>query len=70
MEIDISQTTVGPQYKCPYCGNKGYVRCGSCGKITCKPNNTKEFTCAHCGNSGVANGVIKGIGGNSGIGQG
>ncbi len=70
MEIDISKTTIGPQYKCPHCGNSSYVRCGTCGKITCKPGNTKDFTCAHCGKTGVVNGVIKDIGGSSGMGQG
>lgn len=70
MEIDISKSTFGPQYKCPHCGNTGYVRCGTCGKITCMPSNTKDFTCAHCGKTGVINGKIKDISGNSGVGQG
>ena len=69
MEIDISKTTTGPQYKCPYCGNTGYVRCGTCGKITCKPTNTKEFRCAHCGKSGVVSGYITNAKGSSGTGQ-
>lgn len=68
-EIDISTSTVGPQYQCPHCGNTGYVRCGSCGKLTCKPSIVKEFTCAHCGRSGVVNGYITKIDGNSGTGQ-
>ena len=70
MEIDILKSTASSQYKCPNCGNIGYIRCGTCGKITCKHSNTKDFTCAHCGKTGVVNGVIKGIGGSSGMGQG
>ncbi len=67
--IDISKTSMGPQYKCPYCGNMSYIQCGSCGKITCKPVNVKEFSCAYCGNSGVVSGYIKEINGKSGMGQ-
>lgn len=68
-KIDLSNSVLGPQYKCPYCGNTGAVRCGACGKWTCKPSNTKEFTCAHCGNSGIVNGTVKYEEGNSGMGQ-
>lgn len=69
MQIDISETDIGPQYRCPYCGNESYVRCGRCGNITCKPTGVKTFTCAHCGNSGTIGGVITKIDGKSGIGQ-
>lgn len=48
----------GPQYKCPWCGNKGYVHCGSCHNITCYNADFNEFTCAYCGNSGEVTGVI------------
>ena len=27
-KIDISNSRTGPQYKCPYCGNRMFVRCG------------------------------------------
>jgi predicted RNA-binding Zn-ribbon protein involved in translation (DUF1610 family) len=56
--IDISQARTGPQYKCPYCGTRGFVRCGSCGKLTCY-DHSGHFTCAHCGNSGAVSGQIK-----------
>ena len=69
LQIDISKASVGPQYKCPFCGNTGYVRCGTCGKISCKPNNDKKFHCASCGVSGEITGTIKDIKGNSGTGQ-
>ena len=31
-KIDISNSRTGPQYKCPYCGNRMFVRCGKCHK--------------------------------------
>lgn len=56
----ISKRRVGPQYKCPWCGNTGFVRCGNCGKITCCPGGSTSFTCAYCGNSGKITGTITG----------
>lgn len=70
LTIDISRTPVGPQYQCPHCGNKSFVRCGGCGKLTCKSTDTDMFSCAHCGRSGRVTGTISTISGNSGIGQG
>lgn len=55
--IDVSQARTGPQYKCPYCGNAGYVRCSNCGKLTCY-DHSGFFTCAHCGNKGSVSGYI------------
>lgn len=57
---DISDVRWGPQYKCPDCGNRGFVRCGKCGKLTCYSNEGR-FTCAHCGNSGNVEGSIEEI---------
>lgn len=37
---------------CPHCGATGFVRCGSCGKISCFGENDKLFTCPFCGISG------------------
>ncbi len=38
---------------CPYCGAFGFVKCGSCGKISCYRKDMKEFfTCQWCGDSG------------------
>ena len=70
MEIDLSKSTIGPQYKCPYCGNESFVRCGTCHNLTCMPNNTDDFKCAHCGKTGKITGYIKEIDGTSGTGQG
>lgn len=56
-KIDMSNTRVGPQYKCPYCGNYDFVRCGRCHKLTCYSGSGK-FVCDHCGNTGDVNGTI------------
>lgn len=69
MELDISNSTKGPQYKCPHCSNTSYVRCGNCGKLTCFPKEGKNFKCAHCEHEGIVSGYITEIGGNSGTGQ-
>ncbi len=34
---------------CPICGAKGFVRCGSCGKLTCYDNEI-SLNCAWCSN--------------------
>ena len=55
-KIDISNSRTGPQYKCPYCGNRMFVRCGKCHKLTCYSGNG-QFTCDHCGNVGEVTGT-------------
>ncbi len=72
IKIDISKSTVGPQYSCPHCGNDNYIKCGTCGKLTCFKYGDKEFTCAHCGKHSTVSydSFITTIEGNSGIGQG
>lgn len=57
IEIDVSNSRTGPQYRCPYCGNTVFVRCGKCGKLTCYPGKG-TFACDHCGNRGEVNGTI------------
>lgn len=59
-QADISNMRTGPQYKCPYCGNKAFVRCGACSKLTCYDSNGR-FVCMHCGNSGEVKGTIEKI---------
>lgn len=59
-KFNISSRRTGPQYKCPWCGNTDFVKCGNCGKITCHDSNSESFSCAHCGNSGKVSGVISG----------
>lgn len=58
--VKISRMRIGPQYKCPWCGNTDFVRCGACGKITCHDVNDENFSCVHCGRSGKVGGVISG----------
>lgn len=75
LSIKISKRRVGPQYKCPWCGNTDFVRCGNCGRITCHDGKSNKFHCEHCGNSGEISGVIsgddmKGMVKSSGTGQG
>lgn len=63
-KIDLSNSRVGPQYKCPHCGNTSFVKCGNCGKLTCYSGNG-NFTCDHCGNSGTVEGTIDNLEGRS-----
>ncbi len=72
--LKVEKRRVGPQYKCPWCGNNSFVRCGKCRKITCYNNSLETFTCAHCGNKGRISGIIsesdmKGMVKSSGSGQ-
>lgn len=50
--LDLSRMRDGPQYKCPWCGNKGFARCGYCGRITCYNVRDRYSVCAHCGKRG------------------
>lgn len=62
VKIDLSNSRTGPQYKCPYCGAVGFVRCGSCGKLTCY-DYSGHFTCEHCGSAGSVEGTIASLSG-------
>jgi predicted RNA-binding Zn-ribbon protein involved in translation (DUF1610 family) len=59
MEVDYSNARMGPQYKCPHCGNKNFVRCGKCGNYTCSSEGQTYFKCPHCGNEGEIKGHIE-----------
>lgn len=59
-KISLYNSRTGPQYKCPYCGNTEFVRCGRCGKLTCY-SGEGEFVCDHCSNVGGVNGSIDSI---------
>lgn len=72
MEVDYTTARTGPQYKCPYCGMKNFIRCGKCGEYTCHPGSAenKHFKCAHCGHEGEISGHITSVEAkNTGIGQ-
>lgn len=56
--LDFSDMRNGPQYKCPWCGNKSYAMCGHCGKITCYNDRDYIVICAHCGGKGKISGTI------------
>lgn len=58
--FNIPRRRVGPQYKCPWCGDTDFVRCGRCHNLTCHDAGSKDFTCAHCGNTGKITGTISG----------
>ena len=50
--------------KCPYCGNKSFVKCGNCGELTCFPEGGTRFKCIPCGNQGEISGTISNMNGN------
>lgn len=58
--LDLSRMRDGPQYKCPWCGNKGLVGCGYCGKLTCYNDRDRHSVCAHCGKRGRIGGSFSG----------
>ena len=66
-KIDLSNARTGPQYKCPYCGNTGFVRCG-CGNITCY-SGTGISVCEYCGDAGEVTAYIDSLSGHGGRAQ-
>jgi hypothetical protein len=51
----------GPEYRgCPLCQASGYVKCGTCNRLSCWPGSGL-FTCGWCGNQGVVNGEIESL---------
>ncbi len=67
--LDISQIRISPRYSCPYCGNRGFVQCGACNKITCYGDSDEEGYCAHCSVKLQVKGAIKSMRGDSTRGQ-
>lgn len=59
-KINLGNSRTGPQYKCPYCGNTEFVRCGKCRKLTCY-SGRGTFHCEHCGHSGEVTGYIESL---------
>lgn len=69
--IDIykKKVRIGPQYKCPYCGNLGYVKCNYCNGLTCYNGKDKQSKCQFCHKTLIIGGNISSLKGNVGDGQ-
>ncbi len=55
--VDVSKSRTGPQYRCPHCGSRYFVRCGMCGALTCW-NGSDAYACGSCGRTGKVSGYI------------
>lgn len=61
MEVDYTSVRMGPQYKCPHCGNRQFIKCG-CGGYTCHiGGGATTAKCAHCGTEGEIRGSISSV---------
>lgn len=57
----------GPDYPgCPHCSARSFFMCGSCQKLSCWDQRTKDVTCSWCGMSSRVEGSITSISGRSG----
>lgn len=73
-DFDISNSRIGPQYKCPWCGNKRFWKHTSghnaCDNITCWDGKSNDVTCGSCGtNCTLGGGPVTTLSGTSGNGQ-
>ena len=50
--------------RCPFCGNSSFIKCGSCGELTCFKEGGTHFKCIPCGNQGEVSGTISDMDGN------
>ncbi len=50
-----------PEYACPYCEAHNFMRCGSCGKLTCWKPADSVAVCRWCGNTGPVSGSIDSV---------
>ena len=55
--INIDPTYPG----CPYCGAKGFWKCGICDRVNCWDGKIRHVTCAWCGESGELSGEINSL---------
>jgi hypothetical protein len=54
---------IAPEYRgCPACGSDGYVRCTSCGQLSCWDSNHQRFACGNCESGGPVSGRIESLG--------
>jgi hypothetical protein len=52
-ETISGRVVIDPEYPgCLYCGGKGFVHCGKCGKLSCWDEEEVLFSCHHCGHTG------------------
>lgn len=69
-DFDISNSRIGPQYKCPWCGNKSFWQHSACGNITCWDRHANDVVCGECGAScTLGEGAVTNLRGTSGNGQ-
>jgi hypothetical protein len=53
---------VSPTYPgCPSCGNDSYIRCGTCGSLSCWKSSETSSLCGHCGHRGRVTGSIDSV---------
>lgn len=67
-EIDLTNERCGPQYKCPWCGNKHYWLHARCKSVICW-DGTKNATCPVCNISCTIGGTLTSISGSGSSGQ-
>lgn len=63
--LELNAARIGPQYRCPFCQNQLFAKCGRCGNLFCVAQGEEMFTCPSCGSSGKINGVLSTLSGNS-----
>lgn len=54
-KIDLNKVVIGPQYRCPYCGRRSFVKHGACGRISCYQHDLDKgnFHCGWCDEDGI-----------------
>jgi predicted RNA-binding Zn-ribbon protein involved in translation (DUF1610 family) len=52
VKIDFSNHRIGPQYKCPHCGNERIFLCTDCGVKACCYDGADTWRCPKTGQSG------------------
>lgn len=69
-DFSISNSRIGPQYKCPWCGNRWFWKHGGCGSINCWDGESDDVVCGNCAQAcTLGEGVVTTLNGTSGSGQ-
>lgn len=58
--VDFSQLNYNSYDGCPWCGNKGFFRCGGCENLECDPGGDTAY-CQNCEEHKSINGTIEEI---------